>query len=378
MKLALTHTDAGSAARAGIFETDHGAVETPIFMPVGTRAAVKALRSRDLHDLGAQIILGNTYHLFLRPGNEILRNAGGLHRFMGWDGPILTDSGGFQVFSLQELRKMTEEGVEFQSHIDGTRHRFTAENVVDTQRAIGSDIAMVLDECPPALSSYDYHRDSMERSMRWARRAWEHHVRTPMPYGHSQALFGIVQGGTFADLRARSTELLMETGFDGYAIGGLAVGEPTETMYDVVSMVAPLLPPDQPRYLMGVGTPQNLLECIARGIDMFDCVMPTRNARNGSVFTWSGKVNLRNASLRDDWDPLDADCDCETCRNYSRGYIRHLFNVDEITGLVLATIHNVRFYLALMERAREEIRAGRYSGWMRETIERMQAEVPKS
>ncbi|HVZ40881.1 MAG TPA: tRNA guanosine(34) transglycosylase Tgt [Candidatus Kapabacteria bacterium] len=378
MKLALTHTDAGSAARAGTFETDHGAVETPIFMPVGTRAAVKALRSRDLHELGAQIILGNTYHLFLRPGNEILRRAGGLHRFMGWERPILTDSGGFQVFSLQELRKMTEEGVEFQSHIDGTRHWFTAENVVDTQRAIGSDIAMVLDECPPALSSYDYHRDSMERSMRWARRAWEHHLRTPMPYGHRQALFGIVQGGTFADLRARSAELLMETGFDGYAIGGLAVGEPTETMYEVVSMVAPLLPSDQPRYLMGVGTPQNLLECIARGIDMFDCVMPTRNARNGTVFTWSGKVNLRNASLRDDWDPVDADCDCETCRNYSRGYIRHLFNVDEITGLVLATIHNVRFYLALMERARGEIRAGRYSTWMRETIERMQAEVPKS
>ncbi len=347
-------------------------------MPVGTRAAVKALRSRDLHELGAQIILGNTYHLFLRPGNEILRRAGGLHRFMGWERPILTDSGGFQVFSLQELRKMTEEGVEFQSHIDGTRHWFTAENVVDTQRAIGSDIAMVLDECPPALSSYDYHRDSMERSMRWARRAWEHHLRTPMPYGHRQALFGIVQGGTFADLRARSAELLMETGFDGYAIGGLAVGEPTETMYEVVSMVAPLLPSDQPRYLMGVGTPQNLLECIARGIDMFDCVMPTRNARNGTVFTWSGKVNLRNASLRDDWDPVDADCDCETCRNYSRGYIRHLFNVDEITGLVLATIHNVRFYLALMERARGEIRAGRYSTWMRETIERMQAEVPKS
>ncbi|MDB5033427.1 MAG: tgt [Chlorobi bacterium] len=341
-------------------------------MPVGTRGAVKSLRSRDVEELGARIILGNTYHLFLRPGMELMREAGGLHRFMGWDRPILTDSGGFQVFSLQELRTMSEEGVEFQSHLDGTRHRFTPENVVETQRTIGSDIAMVLDECPPAMSSYDYHRDSMERSMRWARRAWEHHLRLPFPYGHRQSLFGIVQGGTHIDLRLRSVEALRETGFDGYAIGGLAVGEPTDVMYHVVEEIAPALPADQPRYLMGVGTPQNLLECIARGIDMFDCVMPTRNARNGTAFTWNGKLNLRNAVHRNDPSPIDPECGCETCRNYSRAYVRHLFNVDEITGLVLATIHNLFFYLKLMERAREEIRAGRYLPWMRETIERME------
>lgn len=273
---------------------------------------------------------------------------------------------------------MSENGVEFQSHLDGTRHVFTAENVIDTQRTIGSDIAMVLDECPPALSSYDYHRDSMERSMRWARRAKEHHDRTPFPYGHRQALFGIVQGGTHTDLRRASAEALMAIGFDGYAIGGLAVGEPTEVMYEVVERIAPVLPAGQPRYLMGVGTPQNLLECVARGIDMFDCVMPTRNARNGSVFTWRGKVNLRNALHREDESPIDQDCGCETCRDYSRGYIRHLFNVDEITGLTLATIHNVSFYLRLMEKAREAIRAGEYHAWMRETLERMQTSPARS
>lgn len=359
-------------ARTGWFETDHGVVETPVFMPVGTRAAIKALRSKDVEELGARIILGNTYHLFLRPGVETLRNAGGLHRFMNWTPAILTDSGGFQVFSLQELAKLSEDGVEFQSHIDGSRHRFTPENVVDAQRAIGSDIMMVLDECPPAMSSYEYHRDSMERSMRWARRAREHHDRTPFLYGHRQALFGIVQGGTHDDLRWQSAEALVEIGFDGYAIGGLAVGEATETMYQVVERVTPLLPADQPRYLMGVGTPQNLLECIARGVDMFDCVMPTRNARNGTAFTSAGKVNLRNAMHRDDSGPIDPECGCETCRNYSRAYIRHLFNVDEITGLVLATIHNVGFYLKLMERAREAIRAGDYLPWMRETLARME------
>lgn len=370
--MTVTHTDPGSHARAGWFDTDRGRVETPVFMPVGTRAAVKALRSGDVRGLGARIILGNTYHLFLRPGVETLRAAGGLHRFMSWDRPILTDSGGFQVFSLQELRRMSEEGVEFQSHIDGTRHQFTPENVVDTQRAIGSDIAMVLDECPPALSEYEYHRTSMERSMRWAQRAKEHHERVSMPYGHRQALFGIVQGGTHRDLRAQSARMLVDTGFDGYAIGGLAVGEPTPIMYEVVEGVAPLLPADQPRYLMGVGTPQNLLECVARGVDMFDCVMPTRNARNGTVFTWSGKLNLRNASLREDWRPIDEECSCEACAEYSRGYIRHLFNVDEITGLVLATIHNVSFYLALMERARSAIREGLFASWMRGVIARME------
>ncbi len=341
-------------------------------MPVGTRAAVKSLRSADVEEIGAQIILGNTYHLFLRPGVETLRTAGGLHRFMSWGRPILTDSGGFQVFSLKDLTKLSENGAEFQSHIDGTRHHFTPENVVETQRAIGSDIMMVLDECPPAASSYEYHRNSMERSMRWARRAREHHDRTPFYYEHRQALFGIVQGGTHEDLRCRSAEALMEIGFDGYAIGGLAVGEPTETMYEVVERVTPVLPADQPRYLMGVGTPQNLLECIARGVDMFDCVMPTRNARNGSAFTSAGRINLRNAIHRNDPSPIDPECECETCRNYSRAYVRHLFNVDEITGLVLATIHNVSFYLKLMQQARQALREGEYSGWMRATIQKME------
>jgi queuine tRNA-ribosyltransferase len=299
---------------------------------------------------------------------------GGLHRFMSWDRPILTDSGGFQVFSLQELRKLSEEGVEFQSHIDGSRHLFTPESVVDTQRVIGSDIMMVLDECLPAMMSYEHHRESTDRSMRWARRAREHHDGMPPLYGHRQHLFGIVQGGTYADLRRGSAESLMETGFDGYAIGGLAVGEPTEIMYEVVDLVAPMLPADQPRYLMGVGTPQNLLECIARGIDMFDCVMPTRNARNGSLFTWGGKLNLRNSRHKSDPAPIDSECDCETCRNYSRAYIRHLFNVDEITGYVLATIHNVSFYLKLMELAREHISDGSYSNWMRGVVERMSQE----
>jgi queuine tRNA-ribosyltransferase len=366
--LTVEHTDPRSRARAGRFATGHGEVLTPVFMPVGTRAAVKTLRSSDVESLGAQIILGNTYHLHLRPGSEVLRAAGGLHRFMGWDHAILTDSGGFQIFSLKELRKLSEDGVEFQSHIDGSRHAFTPENVVATQRAIGSDIMMVLDECPPAMMTWEHHRDSMLRSMRWARRARERHLGTESLYGHDQSLFGIVQGGTHPDLRRQSVEALLEVDFDGYAIGGLAVGEPTATMYEVVDLVAPLLPPSQPRYLMGVGTPENLLESIARGIDMFDCVMPTRNARNGTLFTSRGRVNIRNASHRDDFTPIDPDCTCPTCRNHSRAYVRHLFNVDEVTGLVLATVHNVSFYLALMERARAEIIAGTYTEWMARTV----------
>jgi queuine tRNA-ribosyltransferase len=374
LNLNIAHTDPGSRARSGWFETDHGAVETPIFMPVGTRAAVKTLRSSDVKSVGAQIILGNTYHLLLRPGNETMERMGGLHRFMAWDRPILTDSGGYQVFSLKDLRTLNEEGVAFKSHIDGTRHVFTPENVVDTQRIIGSDIAMVLDECPPAMSSYEQHRLSMERSMRWAQRAREHHLAVPFKYGHRQFQFGIAQGGTHLDLRRASVDALRSIGFDGYAIGGLAVGEPTEVMYEVVEAVAPMLPADQPRYLMGVGTPQNLLECIARGVDMFDCVMPTRNARNGQVFTSRGKVNLRNARHREDDGPIDPACGCETCRNYSRAYVRHLLSVDEITGYVLTTIHNLSFYLDLMAGARRAIAAGTYAVWMRGMIAAMEAE----
>lgn len=371
MEFAITHTDPNSAARTGYLVTDHGRVDTPVFMPVGTRGAVKALRSGDLYSLDPKIILGNTYHLYLRPGNDTMQAMGGLHKFMGWDRPILTDSGGFQVFSLQDLRKISEEGVEFKSHIDGSAHLFTPENVIETERIIGSDIAMVLDECPPALSDKGHHRDAMERSMRWAKRGAEHHATLPFPYGHRQFLFGIAQGGTHKDLRTESVERLVEIGFDGYAIGGLAVGEATEEMYETTQHTAARMPKDHPRYLMGVGTPQDLLECVARGVDMFDCVMPTRNARNGTIFTSVGKINIRNAKHKENSSPLDPDCTCETCTRYSRGYIRHMFNVDEITGLTLATIHNVHFYLRLMEAAREAIKEGRYMAWMRERLDAM-------
>ena len=371
MEFSITHTDPNSAARTGYFVTDHGRVETPVFMPVGTRGAVKALRSGDLYSLDPRIILGNTYHLYLRPGNDTMQAMGGLHKFMGWDRPILTDSGGFQVFSLQDLRKISEEGVEFKSHIDGSAHLFTPENVIATERIIGSDIAMVLDECPPALSDKQHHRDAMERSMRWAKRGADHHATLPFPYGHRQFLFGIAQGGTHKDLRTESVERLVEIGFDGYAIGGLAVGEATEEMYETTEHTAARMPADRPRYLMGVGTPQDLLECVARGVDMFDCVMPTRNARNGTIFTSLGKLNIRNAKHKEDQSPLDPNCSCETCTHYSRGYIRHMFNVDEITGLTLATIHNVHFYLHLMEAARQAIMEGRYMAWMNERLDAM-------
>ncbi|MGE3802716.1 MAG: tRNA guanosine(34) transglycosylase Tgt [Candidatus Kapaibacterium sp.] len=371
MEFVLTHTDSGSNARRGYFVTDHGRVDTPVFMPVGTRGAVKTLRSNDLYHIDPKIILGNTYHLYLRPGNETMREMGGLHKFMAWDRPILTDSGGFQVFSLKDLRKISEEGVQFKSHIDGSAHLFTPENVIETERIIGSDIAMVLDECPPALSDKSHHREAMERSMRWAKRGADHHAKTPFPYGHRQFLFGIAQGGTHKDLRQESAERLQEIGFDGYAIGGLAVGEATSEMYETTEHTAALLPKDRPRYLMGVGTPEDLLECVARGVDMFDCVMPTRNARNGTIFTSFGKLNIRNAKHRNDDSPLDPDCSCETCTKHSRGYIRHLFNVDEITGLTLATIHNIHFYLRLMEGAGQAIEEGVYAGWMAEKLERM-------
>lgn len=374
MKLVVTHTDPLSLARTGWFQTGRGVVPTPIFMPVGTRAAVKALRSRDLHELDAHIILANTYHLYLRPGTGVLEEMGGLHRFAAWDRPILTDSGGFQVYSLEGLRGIDERGVTFRSHIDGSSHSFTPESVVEMQRAIGSDIAMVLDECPPGTAPREYQERSMKRSMLWAARARAHHLQQRWAYGFPQAQFGIVQGGTHLDLRTWSVEALLSVGFDGYAIGGLAVGEATETMYEVVEHTTPLLPADQPRYLMGVGTPQNLLECIARGVDMFDCVMPTRNARNGTLFTSAGKLNLRNARHRTDERPVDEQCDCETCRTVSRAYLRHLFNVDEITGLTLATLHNVRFYLRLMEMARAHIADGTYTAWMRTTLEEMGGE----
>ena len=368
MTFEIDHLDRETGARAARLRTDHGTIETPVFMPVGTRGAVKGLRTSDLERLGPSIVLGNTYHLFLRPGLELIGRLGGLHRMMSWSGALLTDSGGFQVFSLKDLASVSEDGVVFASHIDGSRHAFTPESVVDAQRIIGSDIAMVLDVCPPGQSDRATHREAMERSMRWARRAREHHGVTASRYDHRQFLFGIAQGGTEQDLRRESVEELTSIGFDGYAIGGLAVGEEQSAMYDTVAFTAGLMPKDRPRYLMGVGTPGDLLESIARGVDMFDCVMPTRNARNGTIFTRGGKLNIRNAKYGGESGPLDPGCSCEVCTTYERGYIRHLVTVNEITGLVLTTIHNVHFYLQLMRDARRAILEDRFGPFRRELL----------
>jgi queuine tRNA-ribosyltransferase len=355
----LTHTD--GAARRGILETPHGRIETPVFMPVGTQGVVKALTPSHLEEIGASIILGNTYHLMLRPGDELISRRGGLHKFSGWSKPILTDSGGFQVFSLAHRRKIKEDGVEFRSHIDGSLHRLTPETAVDIQANLGSDIAMVLDECPALPSTPEIIQKSLQMSARWAARCREHFLnRQKNTPGPVQAQFGIVQGGTFADLRAESAELTVSIGFEGYAIGGLSVGEPNETMYKIVESTAPLLPPAQPRYLMGVGTPIDLVECIARGIDMFDCVMPTRNARNGQLFTSEGPLNIKNAQFSEDDRPLDPNCSCYTCRNFSRAYLNHLFKAGEMTGGTLNTLHNLSFYLDTMSRIREAIAFGRF------------------
>lgn len=340
-------------------------------MPVGTQGSVKAIEHRELEELGAQVILGNTYHLYLRPGAEIVAKAGGLHDFAGWKRPILTDSGGYQVFSLTELRTIEESGVRFRSHLDGSEHVFTPESVIDIQRALGSDIMMVLDECPPYPSSYDYAKESNELTLRWARRCREYAEQRGPVHGHRQALFGIVQGGTYADLRERSASVLMTMDFDGYALGGLAVGEPVEAMYDVVERCEAVLPAEKPRYLMGVGTPENLLEAIDRGMDMFDCVMPTRNARNGMLFTRNGSVNIRNAMFKADFSPIDPECHCYTCSRHTRAYLRHLFQAKEILALQLATIHNLAFYLGLMRDARAAIQNHTYSGWKRVQLDRM-------
>lgn len=370
MNFTITSRESDSAARRGLLETDHGPIETPVFMPVGTRGVMKGLRTADLYGLSPSphIVLGNTYHLTQRPGNEVIEKLGGLHKMMGWDRSILTDSGGFQVFSMKELTTLSEEGVIFQSHLDGSKHRFTPENVVDTQRIIGSDIAMVLDECPSGKSDRETHRRSMQRSMRWAARAKKHHETTSDRYDHHTHLFGIAQGGTEKDLRAESVERLGEIGFDGYAIGGLAVGEEKEATYDTVEWTASLMPDEQPRYLMGVGTPEDLLASVARGVDMFDCVIPTRNARNGRIFTSEGRLNIRNARYAAETGPLDPNCGCEACQNYSRGYIRHLVNVNEMTGLALTTIHNVHFYLRLMADMRDAISENRLNALREERL----------
>lgn len=359
----LIHRDPGTMARAGEITTARGSIQTPIFMPVGTRGTVRGVPQRDLEASGADIILGNTYHLYLRPGTDVLKKLGGLHRFNTWSKPILTDSGGYQVFSLSELRKLTADGVRFQSHIDGSYHWFTPENVIETQRAIGSDIMMVLDECPPYPCDHRYAKTSNDITMKWAKRC-QIAARDSEPlYGFHQALFPIVQGGIYKDLRESSAGTLVDMDFEGYAIGGLSVGEPADIMYELTEWVTPKLPADKPRYLMGVGTPANILECIARGVDMFDCVMPTRNGRNANVFTSQGTMNMRNVKFTDDERPMDEFCTCYACRTYSRAYIRHLFSVQEMLGPMMASVHNVHFYLWLVKEARRRILDGSFSSW---------------
>jgi queuine tRNA-ribosyltransferase len=363
----VTHRD--GAARRGVLQTPHGEVETPVFMPVGTRGAVKALTPRDLEDVGATIVLGNTYHLHLRPGDELVARRGGLHRFMAWNRPILTDSGGYQVFSLGARRTLSEQGVVFQSHLDGRRHELTPERAVEIQAHLGSDITMVLDECPPSGIDEAAARAAMERTLRWAARGRQHlaqvraggvAVRVCNP---GQAQFGIVQGGVFPALRAESAARTVEIGFEGYAIGGLSVGEPVDVMYRVVEETTPALPVDRPRYLMGTGLPDDLVECVARGVDMFDCVLPTRNARNGQLLTRFGRLNIKNAAYADDDRPVDEACGCYTCRTFSRAYLRHLFTAGEMTAATLNSVHNLYFYLDTMRRIREAIAFGSFEGF---------------
>ena len=369
MQFELQHTDALSAARTGKITTDHGVIETPIFMPVGTVATVKAVHMRELkEDIKAQIILGNTYHLYLRPGLDILEKAGGLHKFNGWDRPILTDSGGFQVFSLAGTRKLKEEGVTFRSHIDGSKHLFTPENVVDTQRIIGADIIMAFDECTPGTADYAYAKQSMERTHRWLERGLKHFDTTEPKYGYSQTFFPIVQGCVYPDLRRQSAEFVTAQNREGYAIGGLAVGEPAEKMYEMIEVVNEILPKDRPRYLMGVGTPANILEAISRGIDMFDCVMPTRNGRNGMLFTRNGIMNMRNKKWANDFFPIDAESDCFVDQHYTKAYLRHLFNANELLAMQIASIHNLAFYMWLVKEARQQIISGTFSSWKEQMI----------
>ncbi|HET53827.1 MAG TPA: tRNA guanosine(34) transglycosylase Tgt [Ignavibacteria bacterium] len=376
MKFEIQHKDAKSKARAGCFETEHGKVETPIFMPVGTQGTVKAVTAEQLkNEIGAQIILGNTYHLYLRPGTEILENAGGLHKFMNWDKPILTDSGGFQIFSLAELRKLKDDGVEFQSHLDGSRHFFTPEKVIQIQRSIGSDILMPLDECTPYPCDYDYAKKSQELTSKWAILNKEAFNNSEALYDHKQFLFGIIQGSVYKDLREKSARDLIELDFDGYSIGGLAVGEPAETMYDITNFTTDLIPENKPRYLMGVGRPENILESIAQGIDMFDCVMPTRNARNAYLFTSEGVVTIRNAMYKDDHTPLDPVCDCYTCSNFTRAYLRHLYIANEILALTLGTIHNLSFYLNLVKESRSRIIEGSFFDWKNEIVKKLSINI---
>lgn len=361
MKFTLHKTEKHSKARLGTIETDHGSIETPIFMPVGTRATVKTMTPEELKEIKAQIILGNTYHLYLKPGMKVMEKMGGLHKFMHWDGPILTDSGGFQVFSLSDIRKITEEGVTFRSHIDGSKHFIGPEESMKIQHTLGSDIMMAFDECAPYPSTHEYIEQSMQRTTRWAQRCKDYHNDKP-----GQALFGIVQGGMYKDLRKISAEDLVAMDFPGYAVGGLSVGEPLDIMTDILDYTTDFLPENKPRYLMGVGTPDYLFEAVRYGIDMADCVLPTRIGRNGTVFTKEGKLVVRNAKYKMDERPLDPHCDCYVCQNYSRAYIRHLFNVDEVLGLRLASYHNLYFLIQMMENIRESIKADAFMEYRKE------------
>ncbi len=371
LQFELQQTDSLSKARSGNIITDHGSIATPIFMPVGTAGSVKALSQQQLkNEVNAQIILGNTYHLYLRPGTEILEGVGGLHQFMHWDKPILTDSGGYQVFSLAGTRKIKEEGVTFQSHIDGSKHLFSPEKVMDIQRSIGADIIMAFDECPPYPSEYAYAQQSMHLTHRWLDRSFNRINETDGKYGYTQNLFPIVQGGTYTDLRKASCEYISSKQATGNAIGGLSVGEPEEMMYELCGLCCDHLPYHKPRYLMGVGTPWNILECIALGIDMFDCVMPTRNGRNAMLFTSKGIINIDNKKWEKDYSPIDDGIDCETSNYYSKAYLRHLIKSKEILGLTIASIHNLAFYLHIVTEARKHIQAGDFTSWMKESVMR--------
>ena len=372
MDYKVVATNKDTKARAGLISTDHGDIETPIFMPVGTVGSVKAVHMSELRDdVKAQIILGNTYHLYLRPGMDIMEKAGGLHKFNSWDRPILTDSGGFQVFSLSENRKLKEEGVTFRSHIDGSKHLFTPEKVVDIQRSIGSDIMMALDECPPGTSDYRYSEKSLRLTQHWLERGWKHFNETKPLYGHSQAFFPIVQGCTYTDLRQDAAKHVADLGAEGNAIGGLAVGEPVEVMYEMIEVVNEILPEDRPRYLMGVGTPANILEAIDRGVDMMDCVMPTRNGRNGMLFTQHGIMNMRNKKWADDFSPLQEDGASAVDRIYSKAYVRHLFIANELLAMQIASIHNLAFYLWLVGEARRHIIDGDFKTWKTSMVEKV-------
>jgi len=372
MKFTLQHKDKGSSARAGMIKTGHGTFNTPVFMPVGTAGSVKGVHQRELkNDINAPVILGNTYHLYLRPGIEVLGKAGGLHNFINWDRAILTDSGGYQVFSLSEIRKIKEEGAFFQSHIDGSSHRFTPENIVDIQRLIGADIMMALDECTPYPCDYEYARNSLELTHRWLDRGIEQYRNTEKKYAHDQSYFPIVQGSVYEDLRKLSAERIAGKDMEGNAIGGLSVGEPAEEMYKMTEIVTLILPEEKPRYLMGVGTPVNILESIALGVDMFDCVMPTRNGRNGMLFTSEGIINIRNAKWKDDFSPLDSQAEIFTSEQYSKAYLRHLMISNEMLGAQIASIHNLYFYLWLVREARQQIISGNFSSWKNSMVKKL-------